>query len=123
MSISCDHMALEARSASLPPGSVDNKTSLLTRSGCLHSKVLGDESAHRPSQYAYTFEAEGLDHMRSVISELVDVEWISVIDRVPDPAMIEKDESLQDASLSMNEGFQSALVAAKPFRTRSGRPF
>jgi hypothetical protein len=36
----------------------------------LHSKVLGDESAHRPSPYAYTFEAEGLDHMRSVISEL-----------------------------------------------------
>jgi hypothetical protein len=28
----------------------------------------------------------------------------------------------KDASL-INEGSQSALVAAKPFRTRSGRPF
>jgi len=29
----------------------------------------------------------------------------------------------KDANLSINEGSQSALVAAKPFRTRSGRPF
>ena len=58
----------------------------------LHSERLGDESAHRPSQYAYTIEAERLDYMRSVISELSDVERLSLIGRVADPAMIEKDE-------------------------------
>jgi len=37
-------------------------------------------------------EAERLDYMRSVISELSDVERLSLIGRVADPAMIEKDE-------------------------------
>jgi hypothetical protein len=53
---------------------------------------LRDESAHGPSQYARTLEAERLDYMCGIISELGDVEWFSVISRTADPAVIEEDE-------------------------------
>ncbi len=42
---------------------------------------------------------------------------------LPIPRLSRRMSSLEDASRSMNEGSQSALVAAKPFKTRSGRPF
>ena len=37
--MSCDHTAIEARSASDPPGSVDSKMSLLIRPGCSKASV------------------------------------------------------------------------------------
>src|SRR5438552_4098732 len=58
----------------------------------LHSERLGDESAHRPSQYACTLEAQRFNYMRGVVRKLSDVKRLSVIGRAPDPAMIEKDE-------------------------------
>jgi hypothetical protein len=58
----------------------------------LQRERLGNESAHRPSQYACAFEAKRLDHMRGVTGELGDVECLSIIGRAPDPAVIDKDQ-------------------------------
>src|SRR5947209_5829611 len=39
ISTSCDHTSAEARSASAPPESVDNKMSLLTQCGCSNASI------------------------------------------------------------------------------------
>jgi hypothetical protein len=89
----------------------------------LQGESLSDESAHRPPEYAWALHVEHLDYSRGIIAELVDTEWPSVVRGGTDPAIVNEDELVEDASASINEGSQSALVAAKPFRTTSGRPF
>ena len=51
--MSCDHTSAEARSTLAPPGSVDNKMSLLNTPRVLHGQRLGNESTHRPSEHIY----------------------------------------------------------------------
>ena len=58
----------------------------------LQRERLRDKSAHRPSQYACALETERLDYMRGIVCELGDVEWLSVVARAADPAVIEQDE-------------------------------
>src|SRR6266508_174471 len=58
----------------------------------LQSKGLGDKSAHRPPQHAHMLERERLDHSRSVVRELVDIEWRSVIRGSANAAVVEEDK-------------------------------
>ncbi len=58
--------------------------------------------------------------MRGIIGELRNVEWLSVVRRTANAAVVQQDE-FDDATRSMKDGSQSALVAPKPFKTRSGR--
>ena len=117
--MSCDHTAAEARSASDPPGSVDNKMSLLIRPGCCKAMRLGNETTHRPPEHVYPLDTEHLNYSRAIIGEFSNIKWLPVVCGATDSAIVERISSLEDASTSINEGSQSALVAAKPFRTRS----
>ena len=92
MSISCDHTTAEARSASAPPGSVDSKTRLVNAIRVLQGERLRDESAHRRSEYAWSPEDKRLDYSRSIIGELGDIKWPSVIRGAADPTVVEEDE-------------------------------
>jgi hypothetical protein len=58
----------------------------------LQSQRLRDKSAHRPSHDTCTLETECLDYVRAIIRELRDIEWISVVGRATDPAVVEEDE-------------------------------
>ena len=68
------------------------------------------------------FETQRLNYVRGIIGELRNVEWLSVFRRTPMPRLLSRMSSFDDASRSMNHGSQSALVAPRPFKTRSGRP-
>jgi hypothetical protein len=58
----------------------------------LQSKGLGDESAHRPPQHTHALELERLDHARSVVRELVDIEWRAIIRGSANAAVVDEDE-------------------------------
>jgi len=68
-------------------------------------------------------ETECIDHAGCIIGEPCDVERFPIVSRATDPAVVDEDQLVEDARPSMKEGSQSAVVAAKPFRTSSGRPF
>src|SRR5437870_11928192 len=80
----------------------------------LHSERLGDESAHRPSQYACTLEAQRFNYMRGVVRKPSDVERLSVIGRVPDSAMIQ-----EDAFVGRSESIKECRV---PVSARCSEP-
>jgi hypothetical protein len=120
--MSCDHTSAEAKSASAPPGSVDNEMSFVIRPGCCKASRLGNETTHRPSEQACALDTEHL-----ITRAASSASWAKSNGR---PLSVERPilrlsrrmSSLEHASLSINEGPQSALVAPKPFRTTSGRP-
>ena len=90
--MSLDHTSGEARSASIPPESVDNRMSLSNAFRVLQCECLRDESAHRPSHYTRALETERLDYMRGIVSKLRNVEWLSVVRGAADAAVVEQDE-------------------------------
>src|ERR1700741_5603725 len=89
----------------------------------LHGERLGDESAHRPSHYACTLEAERFDYMRSVISELSDFEWLSVIGRSPATAMIDEDELVRRCEPVDERRVPVGARRSEPIEDQKGRGF
>ena len=69
------------------------------------------------------FETQRLNYVRGIIGELRMSNGCPSSVEPPMPRLLSKMSSFDDASRSMKDGSQSALVAAKPFKTRSGRPF
>ena len=57
----------------------------------VEGECLRDESAHRPSEHAYSLELERLDHPRRVAGEFGDVEWRSIVVGAADAAVVEED--------------------------------
>jgi hypothetical protein len=53
---------------------------------------LSDEAAHGPPKDAYALETERLDYVRGIISEPGDVEWLSVVGRTANSAVVEKNQ-------------------------------
>src|SRR5438034_11733562 len=64
---------------------------LVNATRMLQGEPLSDKSAHRPSQHAHAIETERLHCMRRIIREVVNIEWLSIISGVTDPAVIEQD--------------------------------
>jgi hypothetical protein len=96
--------------------------SLVIRPGCYKASRLGNETTHRPSEQACALDTEHLiTRAASSASWAISNGRPLSVER-PIPRLSRRMSSLEDASLSINEGPQSALVAPKPFRTTSGRP-
>src|SRR5262249_4214873 len=80
---------------------------------------LCDESAHRPSENACMLETKCVDNTRSIISELSDVESLSVIGRAPDPAVVDKDhlvrrcEAIDERRIPIRAGRREAVQDEK----------
>ena len=55
---------------------------------------LSDEAAHGPPEDAYALETERLGYVRGIMSEPGDVEWLPVIGRTADPAVVRRISSL-----------------------------
>src|SRR6266571_4441260 len=123
ISTSCDHTSAEARSASAPPESVDNKISLLTQCGCSNASVYAvNPPIDHPSTLVCSKPSASITRAASSASGAMSKGFPSSVER-PIPCLSTRISSFEDARPSMKEGSQSALVAAKPFRTSSGRPF
>ena len=92
MSMSCDHTAAEARSASDPPGSVDNKMSLLIRPGCCKASVWAIKPPIDHPSTLYPLDTEHLNYSRGIIGEFSNIKWLPVVCGATDSAIVEEDE-------------------------------
>src|SRR5437762_4573240 len=85
-------MAGEASSAAVPPGVGGEQDKFANAGRIVEGECLRDESAHRPSEHAYSLELERLDHPRRVAGEFGDVELRSIVVGAADAAVVEQDD-------------------------------
>src|SRR5437870_6192 len=110
ISTSCDHTSAEARSASAPPESVDNKISLLTQCGCSNASVCAmNPLIDHPS----TLVTECIDHAGCIIGErAMSKGFPSSVER-PIPRLSTRISSFEDARPSMKEGLPTGVGRGK----------
>ena len=104
-------------------GSVNNSTRLSTRSGYLTANACAiNPPIDHPITLARSIPKVSITRAASAASFSMSNDCPSSVEP-PMPRLFSRISSLEYASRSMKDGSQSAFVAAKPFKTRSGRPF